>query len=154
MIAKSLRRVSTKVRKLPHYYGLTDVDLFLDEFEREVPKEHHFQALELALCATLAYWWGTHKEKFTSWKEDRWMMQLRFVYANTRMNEKYSGKDDPHENLAWWTRAWGIEPQPKWVHIFYHTLDTIPMKWYLERKLHHGTTEWDILREYLFFTDF
>jgi len=27
------------------------------------------------------------------------------------------------------------------------TLDVIPMNWYLETELHHGTSEWDILRE-------
>lgn len=35
----------------------------------------------------------------------------------------------------------------EWVHIFYHTLDMIPMDWYLEIELFHGTAEWDILRE-------
>jgi len=33
------------------------------------------------------------------------------------------------------------------VHIFCHTLDTIPMNWYLEMELHLGTAEWDSLRE-------
>ena len=28
-----------------------------------------------------------------------------------------------------------------------HTLDVIPMNWYLETELHHGTKEWDILRQ-------
>ena len=55
-MTKSLRCVSTKVRKLRHYDGLTDVDLSLDEFEREVSKEHFFQALELALRATPFSW--------------------------------------------------------------------------------------------------
>ena len=33
------------------------------------------------------------------------------------------------------------------VHIFCHTLDTIPMNSYLETELRHGTTKlWDILR--------
>lgn len=36
-------------------------------------------------------------------------------------------------------------PQPEWVHLFCHTLDVIPMNWYVETELHHGTGEWDIL---------
>ena len=40
-----------------------------------------------------------------------------------------------------------MEPPLEWVHIFCHTLDTIPMNWYLETELHHGTTEWDVLRK-------
>lgn len=43
-----------------------------------------------------------------------------------------------------------MELQPEWVHIFCHTLDIIPMNWYLEMKLFHDTTEWDILIEGLF----
>lgn len=54
MMMKSLRCVSSNVRKLPYYDGFTDIDMFLDEFECEVPKDHCFQALELALHATPA----------------------------------------------------------------------------------------------------
>lgn len=54
MMMKSLHYVSSEVSKLTYYDGLTDVDKFLDEFECEVPEDHHFQELYLALCATLA----------------------------------------------------------------------------------------------------
>lgn len=101
----------------------------------------------MTLRATPTYWWGTHKESFARWRESKRNMKLRFMYDNTRMKEKYSGKDDPCDHLARWTKAWGIEPQPKWVHIFYHTLDRIPMNWYLETKLCYGMAEWEILRE-------
>lgn len=64
MMTKSLCSVSSEVRKLPYYDFLTDVDKFLDEFEHEVPEDHHFEALDLALRATPAKWWGTHKDSF------------------------------------------------------------------------------------------
>lgn len=32
-------------------------------------------------------------------------MKLRFGYANTKMIEKYSGKDDPCDHLTQWTKA-------------------------------------------------
>jgi len=48
MMTKSLCCVSLKVRRLPYYDGLTDVDKFLDAFEREVPEKHRFQTLDLA----------------------------------------------------------------------------------------------------------
>lgn len=72
----------------------------MDKFERDMLEEHQFQMLDLVLCATLAWWWGTHKDKFTYWKEYKRMMKLRFGYANTYMIEKYIGKDDLHEHLA------------------------------------------------------
>jgi len=61
------------------------------------------------------------------------------------MIDKYDGSDDPRDHLAKWTKAYGVDPQPKWVHLFCHTLDVIPMNWYLEIELFHGTEEWDIL---------
>ncbi len=63
------------------------------------------------------------------------------------MTEKYDGQDDPCTHLAKWAQAYGEKPQPEWVHLFYHTLDVIPMHWYVETELHHGTGEWNILRE-------
>jgi len=44
-MTNSLRFVSLGVRKLPYYDGLMDVDLFLDEFEHEIPKDNQFQEL-------------------------------------------------------------------------------------------------------------
>lgn len=69
MMAKSLRCVSTEIRNTTHYDGLTDVELLLDESKREVPEEHRFQALELALHATPTYWLGMHKENIFGWRE-------------------------------------------------------------------------------------
>ena len=40
------------------------------------------------------------------------------------------------------TKAWGEEPQPKWVHIFFHTLDVVPHNWYLETELHRRNVDW------------
>lgn len=56
-------------------------------------------------------------------------------------------RNDPRDHLAKWAKACGMEPQLEWVHFFFHTLEIIPMNWYLERELRHGTTKWDILRE-------
>ena len=61
--------------------------------------------------------------------------------------DKYDGRDDPRTHLAKWTKFYGEEPQPEWVHILYHTLDVIPMNWYTETELCHGTSKWDVLHE-------
>ena len=50
-------------------------------------------------------------------------------------------------HLVKWTKVYREELQPEWVHLFYHTLGTIPMNWYTEMELRHGMNEWDILRE-------
>jgi len=64
-----------------------------------------------------------------------------------RLIDKYDGQNDSHANMVKWMQAYGEKPQPKWVHLFYHTLDVIPMNWYVEIELHHGIGEWNILRE-------
>jgi len=61
MMTLSLHYVSTKVRDLPTYDGLNEVDTILDAFEREVLEKQHFQALYSVLRATLTRWWGMHK---------------------------------------------------------------------------------------------
>jgi len=48
-------------------------------------------------------------------------------------------------HLTKWAEAYEARPKPEWVHLFYHTLDIIPMNWYLETELYHGTSDCDIL---------
>lgn len=40
MMTKSMRCVLDDIRNLPHYDGLTGMELYLYEFEREVLKEN------------------------------------------------------------------------------------------------------------------
>lgn len=54
-------------------------------------------------------------------------MRLQFGKPKLRIANKYDGRDEPRTHIAKWTKAYGEEPQPKWVHLFYHTLDVIPM---------------------------
>jgi len=45
-MTKSLHYVSMKVRDLPMYDGLSEVDDFLNIFESEVSKQQRFEALK------------------------------------------------------------------------------------------------------------
>jgi len=56
MMISSLRCVATEVRDLPMDDGLSEVDDFLNKFEREVPEQECFDALKWVLQATLARW--------------------------------------------------------------------------------------------------
>lgn len=49
--------------------------------------------------------------------------------------------------MAKWTKVYGKKPQLEWMHLLRHTLDVIPMNWYIKMELHHGTSEWDIMCE-------
>jgi len=83
--------MSSEVRNLPIYDGLNEVDIFLDAFEREVPKKQLFQALDWALRAMPARWWGTHKGSFDEWRKCRRMMRVCFGKLKMQMSDKYDG---------------------------------------------------------------
>lgn len=131
---------------MPYYDGLTNVDKFLDAFQREVQEKHRFQAWDLALRAMPSRWWGMHKDNFNGWREYRRTMRVQFGHPNVQLIEKYDGRSDPCDHLAKWTDVYGAEPQLKWVHLSCHTFHVIPMNWYLKTELCHGTDEWDILK--------
>lgn len=78
MMTKSLRCVSLEVRSFPYYDSLTDVENFLDAFEREVLEKHFFQTLDLVMRGTPTRWWGMHKDKFNGLCEYLRIMKLRF----------------------------------------------------------------------------
>ena len=74
-------------------------------------------------------------------------MRTRFGKPKTQMIDKYHGQADPHTHLAKWTHAYGEKTQPKWLHLFYHTVDIVPMNWYVETELRYAIGEWDILHK-------
>lgn len=62
MMTRSLCCLSTEMMDLPTYDGLSEVDAFLDQFEREVPEKQCFEALNWVLRTTPAMGWVRTKE--------------------------------------------------------------------------------------------
>jgi len=60
------------------YDGLSEVDNFLNKFEKEAPEQQHFDALKWVLRTTPARWWGMHQRNFEDLHECRRMMRMRF----------------------------------------------------------------------------
>lgn len=79
--------------------------------------------------------WGTHKDNIGYWREYR------------KITKKYTGKDDPQHPLSRWTMTWGEEPRLEWVHVFFHTLDVIPLNSYLETELCHVIIDWNDMKD-------
>jgi len=65
MMKRSLRCISMEVRDFPTYDGLSEVDDFLNKFERELLKQQCFEALKWVLHAMPVRWWGACQEIFT-----------------------------------------------------------------------------------------
>ena len=91
------------------YDGLSEVDDFLNKFEREVPEQQHFDALKWALRATPARWWGTHQKSFEDWRDCRRMMCLRFGKPQMWLKDKYDRKNSSRAHLSRWIQAYGAK---------------------------------------------
>lgn len=122
-MTRSLRCVSTKVRDIPTYDGLGEVDSFLDRFERKVTKKKRFQALNWVLRATTARWWGTHRRRFEDWRACRKMLRSRFGKPIVRLADKYNGRGGSRTHLSRWVQAYG--KQPTRIHMSYVLGNTV-----------------------------
>jgi hypothetical protein len=77
-LTREVHWIGTTVSNLPTFDGLNHLESFLLEFEEIVPIQHRLLALDEALKATPARWWGTHKHNITYWVQCRTLMTARF----------------------------------------------------------------------------
>jgi len=66
------------VRDIPMYDGLSEVDDFLNKFERYVLEQQRFDALKWVLCDMPTRWWGMHQKRFKDWCKCRSTMHMHF----------------------------------------------------------------------------
>jgi hypothetical protein len=66
-LTREVRWIGTTVSNLPTFDGLNHLEAFLIKFEEIVPIQQILLALDEALKATPARWWGTHKHNITDW---------------------------------------------------------------------------------------
>ena len=104
-------------------------------------------ALNLAMRATLVWWWENHKGAFQDWDECHGMMILQFEPPVNLPMEIFLGHGDPGKHLSVWMELWYKRTWEKWVHMFIHALGPIPTTWYLDAELHQRTRHWDTMRE-------
>jgi hypothetical protein len=55
---------------------------------------------------------------------------------------RYIGQSFLKDHVRSCEEAWSRIPQEQWVHKFINTLDTMPINWYLQAKLHLTTSDW------------
>jgi hypothetical protein len=73
-----VRWINTTVSNLPTFDGLNHLETFLLEFEETISVQHRLLALDEALKATLARWWGTHKRNIVNWTQCHTLMTVQF----------------------------------------------------------------------------
>jgi hypothetical protein len=57
-----LHWIGTDLYDPSRYGGLTDISLFVKEFELQVPEKQRFIALDVVLKVTPNRWWATQRE--------------------------------------------------------------------------------------------
>ena len=103
--------------------------------------------MDLAVRATPARWWYAHKENIASWDDIKRLMAIRFSVDREYVQQKYTGENDPRAHIQTCEQNWSDILEDEWVHIFIHTLDTIPRNWYTETELRKGTTTWPLMTD-------
>ena len=137
-MTRSLRWIGTKIKDIPLFDGLADVNDFLKQFEQEIPIEQRMEVIDLALRATPARWWHTHKENIVSWGDCKRLTVIRFSNGTECLHQKYTGQSDPRSHIKICEQNWSDIPEDEWVHLFIHTLDTVPRNWYTKTELCKG----------------
>lgn len=70
--------MTAKLRDLPLYDGLGDVNTFFKDYERRVPECQRLLALDQAPRAKPAKWWSTHKNNIGDWQKCRRLTWVRY----------------------------------------------------------------------------
>jgi hypothetical protein len=117
----------TKVSNFPTFDGLNHLETFLLEFEEILPVQQRFLALDEALKATLARWWGTQNKNIVKWVQCRTLMTVHFDDQIEGCEVRYMGQSCLKDHVKICEETWRSIPQEKWVHKFINTLDTTPI---------------------------
>jgi hypothetical protein len=99
-------------------------------------------ALDEALRATPARWWGTHKKNITEWVQCLTLLTVCFSDQDEGCEVRYTCQSFPKDHVRRYEESWRIIPKEQWVHKFINTLDTTPINGYLQEELHLATTDW------------
>jgi hypothetical protein len=69
------------------------LETFLTQYEDEVLENQRLLALDLALKATPARWWGTHKDTITDWYQCKRLLHAYGSTQNKHITDNGNMKD-------------------------------------------------------------
>ena len=151
-ITKSLCWIRLEVSTLPIFDGLSDIQVFVQEYEAQVPCSERLQYLVVALRATPARWWIAHRGNIATWDTCHRLLMIRFGVDTGGMNSLLDGVSGPTSHIQTCEESWKNRFDDEWVHLFVHTLNSTPRHWYTKIELRRGTENWKTLRENLYLT--
>lgn len=151
-ITKSLRWIGSEVSTLPIFDGLSDIQMFVQEYETQVTYSERLQSLVVAIRATPVRWWIVHQGNIATRETCRRLLMISFGTDTGGMDSLYDGFSYPAPHIRACEEAWKDRSSDEWLHLFVHTLDNNPRHWYAETELRRGIENWQTLRENLYLT--
>ena len=151
-ITKTLRWIRSEVSTLPVFDGLSDIEIFVQEYKAQLPCPKRLQHLVFVLRATPVRWWTVHQRNIATWDTCRRLLLIRFGADIGGIESLYDRVLGPTPHIRSYEEAWKDRSKDEWVHLFVHTLDSSPRYWYAETELRQGTENWQTLRENLYLT--
>jgi hypothetical protein len=109
-LTREVHWIDTTVSNLPTFDGLNPLETFLSDFETSVPTQQRLLAMDEALKATPARWWGTHKRNITDWTQCRTLMTTRFSAQAVSCEVRYTGRSFPKDHVRSCEEAWSDIP--------------------------------------------
>ena len=106
IITKELRWIGSEVSTVPTFDGLCDTQLFLNQYEEQIPLEKRLEVLDIALRATPARWWDAHKNTISSWPACQRLMGIRFGSNTGGMLRRYDAQTNPTAHIEECVKVW------------------------------------------------
>jgi hypothetical protein len=98
-LTREVHWIDATVSNLPTFDGLNPLEAFLEEFEASVPTQQRLLAMDEALKATLARWWGTHKNNIIEWVQCHTLMTTWFSAQVEGCEVRYIGQSFPKDHV-------------------------------------------------------
>ena len=146
-LTKSLPWIGSEVSQVPIFSVLSLVKEILNAYDVHVPSSQRLQALDVALRATPARWWATHRKSIATWETCHRLLMIRFGEKVERIKCQYDGHNAPRLYIEFFSNTWQHHSAYEWVHLFVHTLAANPRNWYTKIELCGGTESWPLLAE-------
>jgi hypothetical protein len=78
---------------------LNPLETFLSDFETRVPTQQQLLAMDEALKATPARWWGIHKINITDWVQCRTLMTAWFSAQVESCEVRHTDRSFPKDHV-------------------------------------------------------
>ena len=98
-ITKSLRWIESEVSTLPIFYGLSDIQIFVQEYQAQVPYSERLQSLMVALRSTPTRSWSTQQGNIATWETCHKLLMIRFGTDTGGMDLLYDGVTYPTPHI-------------------------------------------------------